>query len=167
MSSEVGGGSEFSDQVLAAIPVMSLRLPQVNRSGPLSEADRKTLGQILESEYGAVRAREELSVYDASGDFSAEAKAKLATALQELRDAHATAGEVVQAVTFKRALCAVLTSASNDTLEIAKVATPILVGLVAAGTLAIPLSAFVYAGIAIAISRMGVASYCAEFRTRA
>jgi hypothetical protein len=167
MNSHGDGGTEFSDQVLAAIPLMASALPQMNRSGPLSEDDRKTLGQILENEYGAERAREELSTYNASGDFSAEARVKLAKTLGELRDAHAKADEVVQSSAFKRALCAVLTSATNDTLEIAKVATPILVGLVAAGTFAIPLSAFAYAGVAVAVSRMGVAAYCAEFRTKA
>jgi hypothetical protein len=159
--------TEFSDRVLAAIPVMMLALPQINRSGVLSDADRRVISHILENEYGDQRAREELFAYDASGDFSPEVKTRLAVSLEELRAAHAKAGEVVGAEAFKRALCAALTSATSDSFEIAKVVIPILGGLVAAGTLAIPLSAFVYAGVAVGVSRMGIAAYCAEFRAKA
>jgi|GEM_PF-5140032 len=57
-------------------------------------------------------------------------------------------------------LCNALRTASNDSFEIAKIITPILVGLVVAGTISIPLLPILFASIALAITRMSIASLC-------
>lgn len=58
-------------------------------------------------------------------------------------------------------LCAALQTTSNDAFEIAKITTPILLGLVFAGVLALPLYPTLFAVVALIIARAGIASFCA------
>lgn len=61
---------------------------------------------------------------------------------------------------LRRVLCPALKSMSSDAHDIAKIITPIIVPLVLAGALSIPLQPFVFAYLAIFISRMGIATLC-------
>lgn len=70
--------------------------------------------------------------------------------------------ELVKRPDIRALLCPALQTVSDDTFEIAKIATPILVGLVIAGTLTIPLIPTLFASIALTISRLGIASLCAD-----
>lgn len=70
--------------------------------------------------------------------------------------------ELVKRPDIRALLCPALQTASDDAFEIAKIATPILVGLVLAGTLTIPLIPTLFASIALTISRLGIASLCAD-----
>ena len=63
-------------------------------------------------------------------------------------------------------LCAALQTTSNDAFEIAKITTPILLGLVFAGALAIPLYPTLFAAVALIIARAGIASFCAGLEKR-
>jgi hypothetical protein len=60
-------------------------------------------------------------------------------------------------------LCPALQTAVDDAFEIAKIITPILFGLVIAGTLSIPLVPIFFASISLLVSRMGIASLCLEY----
>lgn len=60
-------------------------------------------------------------------------------------------------------VCPALQSFSGDSHDIAKIIVPILIPLVLAGTLTIPLQPLIFSYIAILISRMGVASLCANY----
>jgi|GEM_PF-6347467 len=74
------------------------------------------------------------------------------------------AKEIVTKNNLKAYLCPALQTLSNDTFEIAKVSTPILLGLVAGGILTIPLSPMLFAAIAFIIARSGIASFCAGYK---
>lgn len=60
-------------------------------------------------------------------------------------------------------LCPALQTTSDDAFEIVKVITPILVGLVMAGTLSVPLIPVLFASIGLVVARMGIASLCADY----
>lgn len=76
------------------------------------------------------------------------------------------AEEIVAHREIRTFLCPVLQSMSNDAFEIAKVSTPILLGLACGGILTIPLSPFIFAAIAIYIARVGIASFCSGFENK-
>lgn len=63
---------------------------------------------------------------------------------------------------FRKRVCAALERASDDMFEISKIITPLLIGLVSAGTLQMNLTPLWVAALSFAISRMGVASLCVE-----
>lgn len=64
---------------------------------------------------------------------------------------------------LQRYLCPSLLSVSSDVFEVARVMTPLLVGLKLAGKVAIDLDPWLFAGIALLIERMGVAAFCAGY----
>ena len=74
------------------------------------------------------------------------------------------AKEIITKINLKAYLCPALKTLSNDTFEIAKVTTPILLGLVGGGILIIPLSPMLFAAIALIIARSGIASFCADYK---
>lgn len=59
-------------------------------------------------------------------------------------------------------LCPSLQSASADAFEIARVITPLLVGLKVSGKVPIDLDPWLFAGIALLVARTGVAGFCAD-----
>jgi hypothetical protein len=63
-------------------------------------------------------------------------------------------------------LCSALSTVSDDAFEIAKVTTPVLMGLIAAGVLSVPLLPLLSAAVAFVIARMGIASLCAEHKEK-
>lgn len=74
--------------------------------------------------------------------------------------------DVQQAVRDSRVLkhlCPALDAATEDVFEIAKTITPILLGLILAGTIVLPLVPALFAGLAILISRIGVAALCVDY----
>jgi hypothetical protein len=73
------------------------------------------------------------------------------------------AQEIVARRDIRIYLCPALQTVSNDAFDIAKVCTPILVGLVIAGTISIPLLPMLFAAIAFTISRAGVSSLCVGY----
>lgn len=73
------------------------------------------------------------------------------------------ATELVANKNFRYYLCSGLKTASNDSFEIAKIITPILIGLVTAGTITIPLTPILFASIALVITRASISSICADF----
>ena len=60
-------------------------------------------------------------------------------------------------------LCPSLLSISNDAFEVARVITPLLVGLKLSGKVDIDLDPWLFAGIALMVERMGVAGFCAGY----
>ena len=66
---------------------------------------------------------------------------------------------------LRRYLCPVLQSASGDAFEVARIITPLLVGLKLSGKVTIDLNPWIFAGIALVIERMGVAAFCAGYET--
>lgn len=63
---------------------------------------------------------------------------------------------------LRRYLCPALDRASGDAFEIARIITPLLVGLKASGQVQIDLDPWLFAGIALLIARTGVAAFCGE-----
>src|SRR5579864_9001253 len=63
----------------------------------------------------------------------------------------------------QRHLCPSLLSVSNDAFEVARVITPLLIGLKLTGKVAIDLDPWLFAGIALVVERMGVAAFCAGY----
>ena len=63
---------------------------------------------------------------------------------------------------LKKYLCPVLKSISGDLFDYSKIMTPIIVSLSLVGTIAVPLTVPVVAGIVFAIAKAGVAVYCGE-----
>lgn len=59
-------------------------------------------------------------------------------------------------------LCPSLQSISSDAFEVARVITPLLVGLKLSGKIDIDLDPWLFAGITLLIERMGVAAFCAD-----
>ncbi len=72
------------------------------------------------------------------------------------------AKEIIKKKKVRASLCSALKTASNDTFEIAKIITPILIGLGAAGTISIPLLPVLFAALAFTIARLGISSVCAD-----
>lgn len=64
---------------------------------------------------------------------------------------------------LRRYLCPSLQSISHDAFEVARIITPLLVGLKLSGKLAIDLDPWIFAGIALLVERMGVAAFCAGY----
>jgi len=60
-------------------------------------------------------------------------------------------------------LCPALSSLSDDVFDIAKVTTPVLLTLAFTGVIAIPIQPTLFAAVAIVISRMGIATLCADY----
>lgn len=71
--------------------------------------------------------------------------------------------EIVSNKNILKLLCPALKTASNDTFEIAKITTPILLSLALAGTINLPLIPVIFAGIAVAIGRLGISTICADY----
>ena len=63
---------------------------------------------------------------------------------------------------LKKYLCPVLQQFSGDVMEIMKTITPILFAISSAKVIELPFNHLIYAGIAILISRSGIASFCCE-----
>ncbi len=80
----------------------------------------------------------------------------------ELRDPDAMARRHTAIHDLRRYLCPMLQGISSDAFEIARVITPLLVGLKLSGKLTIDLNPWIFAGIALLIERMGVAAFCAD-----
>jgi hypothetical protein len=140
--------------------------PDLLRGGPATDEHRAVLDRLLTEKFGAERARSELAVLAASGDMTSSAKAYLAARGAEIESARENGKEIVSKPDFKRRACAALNSASNDVFSIAKVLTPVLAGLVAAGTIVIPLNPLVFGAVALAVSRMGISTLCAEYKEK-
>jgi hypothetical protein len=82
--------------------------------------------------------------------------------LQAPISAYAERGEqLLKRYALKDDLCPALHSVSDDAFEIAKVVTPVAIGLEAAGTLP-ALAPAAVAAIAIALAKVGIAVYCAD-----
>jgi len=73
-----------------------------------------------------------------------------------------TAKAVIKRETLRKHICAALEKASDDIFEIAKIITPLLIGLVSSGIVQMNLTPLLVAAIAFAVSRIGVASLCIE-----
>lgn len=73
------------------------------------------------------------------------------------------AKDLVTRKDIRKYLCPALQTVANDAFEISKVITPILVGLVIAGTIVIPLIPVLIASMALVIARMGISGLCADF----
>jgi hypothetical protein len=154
----------FQEQVLASIPVLRRPLPDLVRGGASSPSDRELLEELLTEGFGRERARSELALFAASGDMTPQAKAYLGKKIEEITEAKEKSGQIVNRTDFKRHACAALVSVSNDVFAIAKVLTPVLAGLAAAGTIVVPLSPLIFGGIALGISRMGISAVCADYQ---
>lgn len=63
---------------------------------------------------------------------------------------------------IRASLCRALKIGFDDTFEISKIITPILIGLAVAGTISIPFVPILFASIALMIARMGVAGLCPD-----
>jgi hypothetical protein len=74
--------------------------------------------------------------------------------------------ELVAQPDFKKYFCPFLKAISNDAFEIAKVITPILIALMAAGKIQINLDPLIFAAISIFIARAGTASVCEDYVTK-
>lgn len=72
------------------------------------------------------------------------------------------ARELVAKREIRDHVCHALQTASDDAFEIAKIITPILIGLVTAGTISVALLPVLFASIALVIARMGIASLCGD-----
>ena len=59
-------------------------------------------------------------------------------------------------------LCQALQTTSNDSFEIARIITPLLIELAAAGTISIPIIPVQFASITLVIARMGATELCAD-----
>ncbi len=73
------------------------------------------------------------------------------------------AAEIVAREDIRSFLCPGLLRGSDDVFELSKIVTPVILGLVAAGTITIPLIPVLVAAIALQISRMSIASICANY----
>ena len=88
-------------------------------------------------------------------------------ALTHLRDtlivvSDRKAEELVKQQEVRERICAAVQSITDDVFEIAKLVTPILVGLVVSGVMVIPLVPPLLASVALVIGRMGIASLCRD-----
>ncbi|HYN87755.1 MAG TPA: hypothetical protein VER55_04460 [Ardenticatenaceae bacterium] len=72
------------------------------------------------------------------------------------------ARRVVKQPSVRCAHCAALKTVSDDTFAMAKIVTPVLLALVAAGTLTIPPLPILYAAVAYTSARSGIAAFCAD-----
>jgi hypothetical protein len=154
----------FQEKVLACIPLLESPIPDLVRGQQLSGETRAMIEALLAKEFGPEKARSELAILAASGDMTSSTKAYLGRRIAEIESAKERGSEIASTSEFKRHACAALNSVSNDVFSIAKVLTPVLAGLVAAGTIVIPLNPLVFAAIALAVSRMGIAALCAEYK---
>jgi hypothetical protein len=59
-------------------------------------------------------------------------------------------------------LCQALQTTANDSFEIAKIITPLLIELSKAGTISIPLIPVLFASVTLVIARMSIAGLCTE-----
>lgn len=74
------------------------------------------------------------------------------------------AKEIIARKDIRDYLCPALQTVSNDAFDISKVITPILVGLVVAGTISIPLVPVLVASMAFVIARMGISTICKDYK---
>ena len=84
------------------------------------------------------------------------------TAVDELRQLENEAKVLTNNNNVKSYLCSALKAVSDDSMEIAKFITPVLVGAVLAGTITMPLNPLLFGMVAFIIARVGVATYCCE-----
>jgi hypothetical protein len=83
---------------------------------------------------------------------------------EELEKVAVEAQTMVQRKEIKKYLCPALLTVSSDSMDIAKVITPILTGASLAGTIQIPLTPILFGMIAIVIARSGIATICNEYK---
>ncbi len=76
-------------------------------------------------------------------------------------------GRLLQQPEVRESLCRVLQKVTDDVFEVSKAITPVLLTLIATGTLDIKPIPLMFAGIALSIVRMGVAGFCSGRSTKA
>ena len=70
--------------------------------------------------------------------------------------------DVLKDKSIRKFLCPILQRFTGDVMELAKIITPSLATLYAAGLISIPWNPLIVAGVTIVIARIGVASFCTE-----
>ncbi len=129
------------------------------------EASEEALYQSIQRQLQLIQKRieEEMgeAYYGLSSSFGAIEKSIQRKKEQEEQRVLATKILITEKILTR--ICPALQSISNASHDIAKIIVPILIPLVLAGTLTIPLQPLIFSYIAILISRMGVASLCADY----
>ena len=129
------------------------------------------------SEYNDQRLMEELLALEPGDPIGSKIQQQLATqpepkltveqrtVILVLRDqaSNRKAKELLARKDIRAYLCPALLRGSDDVFELSKIVTPLLLGFVAAGTIAIPLVPVLFAAIAFEITRMGITSICANY----
>ncbi len=72
------------------------------------------------------------------------------------------AEEIAEKKDIREIICSCLKEGANDSYEIAKLITPILLPLIIAETIVMPASILIFAWLAILISKSGVAGFCKD-----
>ena len=67
---------------------------------------------------------------------------------------------------IRESLCQILQNISDDTFEISKAVTPVLLTLIATGVLNIETKPLMFAGIILSIARMGISAFCSKKPTK-
>lgn len=70
------------------------------------------------------------------------------------------AREAVKREDVRRYICPALKTCSNETIEVAKTITPVLVGAVLAGVITIPLNPIFFGWLALVAVKAGVSTIC-------
>ena len=76
----------------------------------------------------------------------------------------AQARSLLKEQAVRKAICAALQQGAKSAFDIGKIITPILVGLVLAGTIVFPLTPVLFGMMAIVIAQIGTAALCAEYK---
>jgi hypothetical protein len=132
-----------------------------NASDPQSDQD--LLRRLLEMEPGQQALRQDEAKKDAIDFSQISEHTSLHPAGRRTHISEQAAKAILQRKAILVYLCPALESAGHDAFEIAKIITPILSGLVIAGTISIPLVPVLFASMALVISRSGRVSLCAEY----
>jgi hypothetical protein len=154
--------SFFQKEVCDEVMLLMGPLPKITR-GLNKFGDFDSLVLLLKKDLGPQRATKEAEQLITTGEIKPEILAIISRRLREITDVNMQAKAIVKTRDLRKHLCGALHSISNDTFEIAKVVTPVLITLVLSGVITIPLSPLLFASLATIISKMGVSALCADY----
>jgi len=118
------------------------------------------LNQLIELEPDNQAWREEQKQFGESGKITPKKFSYLWEQRQKISEQKAR--QLLEQKDIRTRLCQALQAVPNDSFEIAKVITPLLIEFSKAGTISIPIIPVQFASITLAIARIGVAGLCAD-----
>ena len=118
------------------------------------------LSQLVEIEPDNKKWREEQEQFKKYENITPEKFSYLWEQRQKINEQKAR--QLLTQKEIRTRLCQALQSNSNDSFEIARIITPLLIELADAGTISIPIMPVQFASITLVIARMGIAELCAD-----